>query len=85
MEAVQKLTLSVDDDIYAMLHSQIGRGNIGRFVCEAIRPQLHQAAQGKAGTAFGMLSHLAKPVDASAAAQAKRRYMEKRYAAKQTI
>ena len=29
---MQKLTLSVDDDIYAMLHSQIGRGSIGRFV-----------------------------------------------------
>ena len=82
---MQNLTLYVDDDIYAMLHSQIGRGSIGRFVFEAIRPQLYQAAQGKAGTAFGMLSHLAKPVDASAAAQAKRRYMEKRYAAKQTI
>ena len=83
MRDMQKLTLSVDDDIYAMLHSQIGRGSIGRFVSEAIRPQLHQAAQGKAGTAFGMLSHLAKPVNASRAAQAKRRYMEKRYAAKQ--
>ena len=82
---MQKLTLSLDDELYAMLHSQIGRGSIGRFVCEAIRPQLHQAAQGKAGTAFGMLSHLTKPVDASAAAQAKRHYMEKRYAAKQTI
>ena len=80
---MQKLTLSVDDDIYAMLHSQIGRGSIGRFVCEAIRPQLREGAQGKAGTAFGMLAHLVKPVSASAAAEAKRRYMEKRYAAKQ--
>lgn len=80
---MQKLTLSVDDDIYAMLHSQIGRGSIGRFVCEAIRPQLSQAAEGKTGTAFGFLSHLAKPVTASAATQAKRRYLEKRYAVKQ--
>ena len=80
---MQKLTLSVDDDIYAMLHSQVGRGSIGRFVCEAIRPQLREGAQGKADTAFGFLSHLAKPVNASAAAVAKRRYMEKRYAAKQ--
>ena len=81
---MQKLTLSVDDDIYAMLHSQIGRGSIGRFVCEAIRPKLREADQGKVGTAFGMLSHLAKPVNASAAAEAKRRYMEKRYASKQS-
>ena len=80
---MQKLTLSVDDDIYAMLHSQIGRGSIGRFVCDAIRPQLRDAAQGKTGTAFGMLSHLARPVNASAGADAKRRYLEKRYAAKQ--
>jgi hypothetical protein len=80
---MQKLTLSVDDDIYAMLHSQIGRGGIGRFICEAIRPQLLQPSQGKSATAFGMLSHLAKPVDADAAAQAKRRYLEKRYASKQ--
>ncbi len=80
---MQKLTLSIDDDLYAMLHSQIGRGSIGRFVCDAIRPQLRQAVKDKPGTAFGMLSHLAKPVAASIAAQAKRRYLEQRYAAKQ--
>lgn len=83
MKLMQKLTLSIDDDLYAMLHSQIGRGNIGRFVCDAIRPQLRQAANDKSGTAFGMLSHLVKPVAASTAAQAKRQYLEQRYAAKQ--
>jgi hypothetical protein len=80
---MHKLTLSIDDDIYAMLHSQVGRGSIGRFVCEAIRPHLRQASAAQANTAFGMLSHLAKPVHASTAAQAKRRYLEQRYAAKQ--
>jgi hypothetical protein len=81
---MQKLTLSVDDDIYAMLHSQVGRGSIGRFVCEAIRPRLREAAEGQTSTAFGLLAHLAKPIHPGDAAQAKRRYLEKRYAAKQS-
>lgn len=82
---MQKLTLSIDDDLYAMLHTQIGRGNIGRFVSDAVRPHLRQAsdANAKADTAFRMLSHLAKPISASEAAQAKRAYMTKRHAAKQ--
>ena len=79
---MQKLTLSIDDDLYAMLHSQIGRGSIGRFVSDAVRPHLRQASDDKASTAFGRLSHLAKPINASDAAQAKRAYMTKRYAAK---
>ncbi len=81
---MQKLTLSIDDDIYAMLHSQVGRGSIGRFVCDAIRPHLRDASAANSSTAFGMLSHLAKPVNANAAAQAKRRYLEQRYSAKQS-
>ena len=80
---MQKLTLSIDDELYAMLHSQIGRGSIGRFVSDAIRPHLSQASPGNTGKAFGMLSHLAKPVSATQAAEAKRKYMEQRYAAKQ--
>ena len=79
---MQKLTLSIDDELYAMLQSQIGRGSIGRFVSDAIRPHLKHASSGHASTAFGMLSHLAKPVSADQAAQAKRRYLEQRYAAK---
>jgi hypothetical protein len=82
---MHKLTLSIDDDIYAMLHSQVGRGSIGRFVCDTIRPHLRHASAAQASTAFGMLSHLAKPVDANAAAQAKRRYLEQRYTAKQAV
>jgi hypothetical protein len=81
---MQKLTLSVDDDIYALLHKHIGRGNIGRFVCDAVRPHLLNAADKQAQTAFGALSHLAKAVDAESVALAKRRYLEKRHQAKQS-
>jgi hypothetical protein len=80
---MQKLTLSIDDELYAMLHNQIGRGSIGRFVSDAIRPHLRSPEAGKASMAFGSLSHLAKPVSADQAAQAKRKYMKQRYAAKQ--
>jgi hypothetical protein len=73
---MQKLTLSIDDDIYAMLHAQIGRGNIGRFVSNAIRPHLMNAAENQKSTAFGMLSHLAqKTISKDEARKAKRRYM----------
>ena len=58
---MQKLTLSLDDELYAMLHSQIGRGNIGRFVSDAIRPHLRAVTAGEAVTAFGQLSHLSRP------------------------
>ena len=81
---MQKLTLSIDDDLYAMLHSQVGRGSISRFITDAIRPHLRHATDDKANTAFGMLSHLAKPVSSKAALEAKRRYLQKRYAAKLT-
>jgi negative regulator of replication initiation len=80
---MQKLTLSIDDELYAMLHSQIGRGSIGRFVSDAIRPHLRSQGAGQAVTAFGALSHLAKPVSADHADQAKRKYMKQRYEAKQ--
>ena len=81
--SMQKLTLSIDDELYAMLYSQIGRGSIGRFVSDAIRPHLRSKEAGQAVTAFGALSHLAKPASAAQVDQAKRKYMEQRYAAKQ--
>ncbi|MGB4116155.1 MAG: hypothetical protein WBK51_06380 [Polaromonas sp.] len=80
---MQKLTLSIDDQLYAMLHSQIGRGNIARFVSDAIRPHLRSHESAKTATAFGMLGHLAKPISPTQAAQAKRNYLAQRYAAKQ--
>jgi hypothetical protein len=80
---MQKLTLSIDDDIYSMLHQKIGRGNIGRFVSDAIRPHLMNTDDSLPGTAFGGLSYLTKTVSDEAIAKAKRAYMVKRYAAKQ--
>ncbi len=80
---MQKLTLSLDDDLYAMLHSQVGRGNIGRFVADAIRPKLHLVSNDRPTLAFGALAHLAKPVDAVNQLKAKRDYMKRRNTAKQ--
>jgi hypothetical protein len=79
---MQKLTLSVDDDIYAMLHRQVGRGSIGRFICDAVRPHLQSDSTEAHTTAFGMLSHLAKTVNTREESLAKRNYMLQRYAAK---
>jgi hypothetical protein len=79
---MQKLTLSVDDDIYVMLHRQVGRGSIGRFICDAVRPYLQSDSFETSTTAFGMLSHLAKTVNTNEESQAKRNYMLQRYAAK---
>lgn len=31
---MKKLTITVEDDVYVMLHSQIGRGKISRFINE---------------------------------------------------
>ncbi len=79
---MQKLTLTIDDDLYAMLHSQVGRGSIGRFISDAIRPRLHSAATDAPSQAFGMLSQFAKPVSDAQIAVAKRNYMAARYARK---
>ncbi len=80
---MQKLTLSIDDDIYSMLHQKIGRGNIGRFVSDAIRPHLMNTDDSRPDTAFAGLSHLTKTINSDSIAKAKRAYMVKRYAAKQ--
>ncbi len=79
---MQKLTLSIDDDLYALLHSQVGRGSIGRFISDAIRPRLHSVAAAAPSQAFGMLSQYAKPVTDVQIAMAKRNYMAQRYARK---
>ena len=79
---MQKLTLSIEDDLYDMLQRQVGRGSIGRFISEAIRPKLKKEVQDGAASAFGMLSHLAKPVTSADVAKAKQRYLAQRYAAK---
>ncbi|WP_295709412.1 hypothetical protein [uncultured Brevundimonas sp.] len=35
---MKKLTLTIDDDVYAGLHSHIGAGRISRFVNDLVRP-----------------------------------------------
>jgi hypothetical protein len=36
----KKLTITVDDDVYAGLHSRIGRGRISRFLNDLARPHV---------------------------------------------
>ncbi len=39
----KKLTISVDDEVYAELHRTVGRGRISRFLEDLARPHLlHQ-------------------------------------------
>lgn len=35
---MKKLTITIDDDVYAGLHSQVGPGRISRFVNDLVRP-----------------------------------------------
>jgi hypothetical protein len=76
--AMRKLTLLLDDDIVEGLHRVAGRGQIGRFVAEKVRPYLVQKPTGTAGAAFGLLAHLAKPVTPGQEADAKRAYLAAR-------
>ena len=79
---MKKLTLLIDDDVYEGLHRSVGRGNIGRFISDKVRPHLPAANDEHLGSAFGLLAHLAKPATTQAIAQAKRDYLQKRYANK---
>jgi hypothetical protein len=79
---MKKLTLLIDDDIYDGLHRSVGRGNIGRFISDKVRPYLQAANDEQPSSAFGLLAHLAKPATAHAIALAKREYLQKRYANK---
>jgi hypothetical protein len=36
----RKLTITIADDVYQGLHQQIGRGEISRFIENAVRPYL---------------------------------------------
>jgi hypothetical protein len=76
---MKKLTLLIDDDVYDGLHRSIGRGNIGRFISDKVRPHLPAANDAQTSSAFGLLAHLAKPATAQDIAQAKRDYLQKRY------
>ena len=79
---MKKLTLLIDDDVYDGLHKWVGRGNIGRFISDKVRPHLVAANNAGQGEAFGMLARLAKPLNAELAVQAKLTYLQKRYANK---
>lgn len=37
---MRKLTITVDDDVYAGLYAQIGKGNISRFINDIARPHI---------------------------------------------
>lgn len=76
---MKKLTLLIDDDVYDGLHRSVGRGHIGRFISDKVRPHLPAANDAQTSSAFGLLAHLAKPATAQAIAQAKRDYLQKRY------
>ena len=80
---MQKLTLSVPDDIYEGLHRQVGKGHISHFVSEKVRPWLMPAKTGKIDDAFGVLKHLAKPVTPAQIERAKRAWMIKRIKARE--
>lgn len=36
----KKLTITVDEEVYGNLHRVVGRGNIGRFIEELVRPHV---------------------------------------------
>ncbi len=41
---MKKLTITVDDEVYQGLHSQIGTGRISRFVNDLVRPYVSEAS-----------------------------------------
>ena len=80
---MRKLTLLIEDEVYEGLHRVVGRGNIGRFVSEKVRPYIVAPKQGSAEQAFGMLRHLARPGTPAQQREAQRAYMAERWAGKQ--
>lgn len=41
---VKKLTITVDEDVYAALHARVGAGRISRFLNDLARPLVTEAA-----------------------------------------
>ena len=80
---MQKLTLSVPDDIYESLHRQVGKGNISHFVSEKVRPYLIPAKTGKADDFIGCLKQYSKPGTPAQIERAKRTWMIKRIKARE--
>lgn len=80
---MQKLTLSVPDDIYEGLHRQVGKGQISHFVSEKVRPWLVPAKTGKVDDFIGCLKKYAKPVTPAEAERRKRTWMINRIKARE--
>jgi len=41
---MKKLTITIDDDVYASLHGVIGRGKISSYMNDLVKPRLLQSA-----------------------------------------
>lgn len=83
---MRKLTLSIDDVTYDGLVNVAGRGNIGRFITEAVRPHLAVANDVATG-AYGILRQYAKAELPSGdeLMAAKRAHMRKRLLSKSGV
>ena len=78
---MRKLTLLLDEDIYEGLHRVAGRGHIGHFVSEKVRPYLVSTKLGRLEAVAGCLAHRARPAKPKDMERAKTEYMRKRWAA----
>ena len=81
---MQKLTLSVPDDIYDRLHRQVGKGRISQFVSEKVRPYLVREKTGAMDDFHGLLKKHARPFSPEAEERARRTFMRKRHKARQS-
>ncbi|RYG08378.1 MAG: hypothetical protein EON92_16710 [Burkholderiales bacterium] len=79
---MRKLTLLLDDDVYDGLQRVAGKGNIGHFVSEKVRPYLLPAKLGSVEEVFGSLKEFARPGTKAEIEAAKQQWMRKRWAAK---
>lgn len=39
----KKLTISIDEHLYTLLHEKVGRGNIAKFIEDKVRPFIDEA------------------------------------------
>ena len=61
---MKKLTLTIDDDVYSGLHSQIGPGRISRFVNDLVRPLVIDGALDDAYAAMALDDEREQEADA---------------------
>nr|WP_315050984.1 hypothetical protein [uncultured Brevundimonas sp.] len=61
---MKKLTLTIDDDVYAGLHSHIGAGRISRFVNDLVRPLVIDGALDDAYAAMALDDEREQEADA---------------------